>query len=112
MELLRDAIAIYANLGVRVEGVVTDNGSGYKKIYDLACAELGIRHPRTKPYTPKTNGKVDRFVQTSFREWAYAKSYRSSACERPLCSPSSITTAGIDHTRLFVTSRPCLGFRL
>ena len=78
VEFLREAIAFYKSIGVRVEGVMTDNGAGYKKTYDLACAELGVRHLRTKPYTPKTNGKVERFVQTSLREWAYVRPYRSS----------------------------------
>ncbi len=64
----RTRIAFYASLGVGVEGVMTDNGSGYKETYDLAYAALGIRHLRTKPYTPKTNGIVDPFVQTSLRE--------------------------------------------
>jgi len=63
-------MAYYASLGVRIDRVMTDNGSGYKNAFKAACAELGIRHLRTKPYTPKTNGKVERFVQTSLREWA------------------------------------------
>ncbi len=84
---LREAIAFYASLGVRVEGVMTDNGSGYKKTYDQVCAELGIKHLRTKPYTPKTNGKVERFVQTSLREWAYVRPYRSSALREAALQP-------------------------
>ena len=79
VEFLREAIAFYASIGVRIESVMTDNGTGYKNTYDSACAELGVRHLRTRPYTPKTNGKVERFVQTSLREWAYARPYRSSA---------------------------------
>ena len=77
---------------------MTDNGAGYKKIFDAACEELGIRHIRTRPYTPKTNGKAERFVQTSLREWAYARPYESSAQPKPLCSHSSTTTTGIGHT--------------
>jgi transposase InsO family protein len=87
VEFLREALAFYVSLGVRVEGVMTDNGSGYKKTYDLACAELGVRHLRTKPYTPKTNGKVERFVQTSLREWAYLRPYRSSALREAALQP-------------------------
>ena len=87
VEFLREALAFYVSLGVRVEGVMTDNGSGYKKTYDLACAELGVRHLRTKPYTPKTNGKVERFVQTSLREWAYVRPYRSSALREAALQP-------------------------
>jgi transposase InsO family protein len=78
-QFLRDAVAYYATLGVPIDRVMTDNGSGYvSKAFRAACAELGIGHIRTHPYTPKTNGKAERFVQTSLREWAYAKPYRSS----------------------------------
>lgn len=79
VEFLREAVAYYASLGVRIDRVMTDNGSGYKNAFRTACSELGIRHLRTKPYTPKTNGKAERFVQTSLREWAYARPYVSSA---------------------------------
>jgi transposase InsO family protein len=79
-QFLREAVAHYAGLGVRIERVMTDNGSGYvSKAFKAACAELQLRHVRTRPYTPKTNGKAERFVQTSLREWAYARPYESSA---------------------------------
>jgi len=84
---LRQATAYFAALGVPVQGVMTDNGAGYKKTYDEACGELGIRHLRTKPYTPQTNGKVERFVQTSLREWAYVRPYRSSAKREAALQP-------------------------
>lgn len=58
VEFLRNAVAYYNGLGVRIDRVVTDNGSGYKKTFRLACEALGIRHIRTRPYTPKTNGKA------------------------------------------------------
>jgi transposase InsO family protein len=78
-DFLREAVAYYASLGVRIDRVMTDNGSGYvSKAFRQACLELGVRHLRTQPYTPKTNGKAERFVQTSLREWAYAKPYESS----------------------------------
>lgn len=78
-QFLRDAVAFYGSLGVRIDRVMTDNGSGYvSKAFKAACADLRVRHIRTKPYTPKTNGKAERFVQTSLREWAYAKPYESS----------------------------------
>ena len=77
-QFLREAVAYFASLGVRVDRVMTDNGTGYKKIFKAACDELGVRHLRTRPYTPKTNGKAERFVQTSLREWAYARPYESS----------------------------------
>jgi transposase InsO family protein len=86
-EFLRQAVAYYASLGVRIDRVMTDNGTGYKKIFQAACGELGIRHVRTRPYTPKTNGKAERFVQTSLREWAYARPYESSAQREAALQP-------------------------
>jgi transposase InsO family protein len=76
---LKAAVAYYASLGVAVSRVMTDNGACYKShAFRDACAELGLKHIRTRPYTPKTNGKAERFIQTSLREWAYAKAYPSS----------------------------------
>jgi transposase InsO family protein len=76
---LRAAIAYYAGLGVKVERVMTDNGSCYKSVaFRKACKRLGLKHIRTKPYTPRTNGKAERFIQTSLREWAYARAYNTS----------------------------------
>ena len=58
---------------------MTDNGSCYRsKAFRSACRDLGLKHIRTKPYTPKTNGKAERFIQTSLREWAYAQAYPTS----------------------------------
>ena len=71
---LKAALAYYESLGVKVERVMTDNGSCYKSLaFRRACKRLGLRHIRTKPYTPRTNGKAERFIQTSLREWAYAQ---------------------------------------
>ena len=76
---LKAAVAYYASLRVVMLRVMTDNGSCYRsKAFRKACADLGLKHIRTRPYTPKTNGKAERFVQTSLREWAYAKAYPSS----------------------------------
>lgn len=76
---LKAAVAWYAAMGVTVARVMTDNGSCYKShAFRAACAELGLRHIRTKPYTPKTNGKAERFIQTALREWAYARAYQTS----------------------------------
>lgn len=76
---LKAAVAYYASLGVVILRVMTDNGSCYRsKAFRKACADLKLKHIRTRPYTPKTNGKAERFVQTSLREWAYAKAYPSS----------------------------------
>ena len=77
---LKAAVAYYASLGVTVERVMTDNGSCYRShAFRRACKRLKLRHIRTRPYTPKTNGKAERFIQTSLREWAYACAYESSA---------------------------------
>jgi transposase InsO family protein len=76
---LKAALAYYESLGLKVERVMTDNGSCYKSFaFRRACKRLGLRHIRTRPYTPKTNGKAERFIQTSLREWAYARAYRHS----------------------------------
>ncbi|MCC6475404.1 MAG: IS481 family transposase [Burkholderiales bacterium] len=76
---LKAALAYYESLGVKVERVMTDNGSCYKSFaFCAACKRLGLRHIRTRPYTPRTNGKAERFIQTSLREWAYAQAYRNS----------------------------------
>lgn len=76
---LEAAVAYYASLGIRVERVMTDNGSCYlSRAFGQTCRKLGLKHIRTKPYTPKTNGKAERFIQTSLREWAYARAYNSS----------------------------------
>jgi transposase InsO family protein len=76
---LRAAVAYYEGLGVKVERVMTDNGSCYRSFaFRRACKRLGLKHIRTKPYTPKTNGKAERFIQTSLREWAYAQAYQTS----------------------------------
>jgi transposase InsO family protein len=76
---LKAALAYFASLGIRVERVMTDNGSCYKSFaFRRACKRLGVRHIRTKPYTPKTNGKAERFIQTGLREWAYAQAYENS----------------------------------
>ncbi len=77
---LKAAIAYYASLGITIERVMTDNGSCYKSAdFAKACRSLGLKHKRTRPYTPKTNGKAERFIQTALREWAYAVAYPSSA---------------------------------
>ena len=80
---LKAALAYYASLGVKVERVMTDNGSCYKSFaFRKTCKRLGLRHIRTKPYTPRTNGKAERFIQSSLREWAYAQAYQNSRQRR------------------------------
>lgn len=77
---LKRAVAWFAARGIAVRRVMTDNGSGYvAKVFKAARIALGLKHIRTQPYTPKTNGKAERFIQTLLREWAYARPYPSSA---------------------------------
>jgi transposase InsO family protein len=76
---LRRALRFYARYGIRVERVLTDNGSAYVSgLHALACRSLGIRHSRTRPYRPQTNGKAERFIRTLLAGWAYGAIYRSS----------------------------------
>jgi transposase InsO family protein len=76
---LEEAVAYYARLGIRIERVMTDNGSCYRsKMFRATCKRFGLRQIFTKPYTPKTNGKAERFIQTALREWAYARAYQTS----------------------------------
>jgi transposase InsO family protein len=85
---LEAALAYYASLGITVSRVMTDNGSCYRsKAFAKVCRDLGLKHIRTKPYTPRTNGKAERFIQTALREWAYAVAYPTSkhrAAQLPL----------------------------
>lgn len=73
------ALRYYKSLGIRIRALLTDNGSAYKsRRFKRLCRRLGIKHRRTRPYRPRTNGKAERFIQTALREWAYARSYESS----------------------------------
>ena len=75
-------------LGVRVAAVMTDNGSCYRSHrFAAACRRLGLRHLRTRRYTPRTNGKVERFIKTALLEWAYARVYRHSDERRAALGP-------------------------
>ena len=90
-EVLRDELAVtavafferartwYAAQGISIEGVMTDNGSAYRShLWRNRLRSAGLRHLRTRPYTPRTNGKVERFIQTLLREWAYVRPYDRS----------------------------------
>ena len=73
------ALAYYARLGIRFKSILTDNGPAYRShAMAAACRALGLKHRFTRPYTPRTNGKAERFIQTALREWAYARSYSNS----------------------------------
>jgi transposase InsO family protein len=77
---LKRALAFYAAHGVTVQRVMSDNGSAYVSLaHKLACRALGLRHLRTRPYRPRTNGKAERFIRTMLAEWAYGALYGSEA---------------------------------
>jgi transposase InsO family protein len=76
---LKASVAYYKSLGIRIERVMTDNGSCYRsRAFAKICKRMAIKHIFTKPYTPRTNGKAERFIQTALREWAYANPYETS----------------------------------
>jgi transposase InsO family protein/transposase len=76
---LRRAVAFYRRHGIRVERLITDNGAAYRStVHAIACRTLGIRHLRTRPYRPQTNGKAERFIRTLLGGWAYGALYRNS----------------------------------
>jgi transposase InsO family protein len=77
---LRRAVDFYRRHGIVVEWLLTDNGNAYRStVHAIACRALGIRHLRTRPYRPQTNGKAERFIRTLLGGWAYAALYRNSA---------------------------------
>jgi transposase InsO family protein len=91
-QFLVHAVEFFRKRGVTIERVMTDRGSGYRsKLFNRTCRELGIRHIYTRPYTPRTNGKAERFIRTLKERWAYARCYRTD--------PGSTTTITIDPTR-------------
>ncbi len=76
LDFLKAALAYFARLGIRFRAVLTDNGVSYRSYaFADACRALDLKHRCTRPYTPRTNGKAERFIQTALREWAYARSY-------------------------------------
>jgi transposase InsO family protein len=85
---LRAAVAYYAGLGITIQRLLTDNGAAYRsKAFAAVCRELGIKQRFTRPYTPRTNGKAERFIQTALREWAYATTYSTSADRQAALQP-------------------------
>ncbi len=79
LAFLTEALAYYARIGIRFRALLTDNGPAYRsRAFAQACRALGLKHRFTRPYTPRTNGKAERFIQTALREWAYARTYQNS----------------------------------
>jgi transposase InsO family protein len=77
---LRRAVAFYRRHGIRIERLITDNGAAYRStVHAIACRTLGIRHLRTRPYRPQTNGKAERLIRTMLGGWAYGALYRNSS---------------------------------
>jgi len=97
---LRRARDWYGRHGIELHRVLTDNGSCYKDRFTAACAQLGMWHLRTRPYTPRTNGKAERLIQTLLREWAYLKSYPKSRRR---------TAALLPYLRYYNRKRPHAG---
>jgi transposase InsO family protein len=76
---LDQALAYYARIGIHFGAVLSDNGPAYRsRAFASACRALGLRHRFTRPYTPRTNGKAERFISTALKEWAYARTYQNS----------------------------------
>jgi transposase InsO family protein len=85
---LKAALAYYAGLGIAVKAIMTDNGSCFiSHTFARACQQLGLKHIFTRPYTPRTNGKAERFIQTSLREWAYHATYDHSGARLAALAP-------------------------
>jgi transposase InsO family protein len=85
---LRRTVAWFAARGIGIRRVMSDNGSGYvARLFHATCEELQLGHLRTRAYTPRTNGKAERFIQTLLREWAYAEPYESSRDRRRQLRP-------------------------
>ena len=95
---LKAAVAYYASLGVTVARVMTDNGSCYRVEGLRPASATRPQHVRTRPYTPKTNGKAERLVQTLLREWAYAMAYPTPTAAPPNC-PSGCTIQSASPAR-------------
>ena len=89
---LTELVRFYTSHGISVERVLTDNGSCFKRRWNDACADHGIKAKRTRPYRPQTNGKAERFIRTMLERWAYAYAYTTRATDSPLSLPPSTST--------------------
>jgi transposase InsO family protein len=103
---LRRALAFYRSHAITVEAVMTDDGSCYRSsVHALACRGLGLRHLKTKPYRPQTNGKAERFIRTLLSGWAYAALYRDSA-DRSAALPGWLSYYNFDRRHGSLGHRP------
>ena len=102
------SLRYYRSFGISFRRVLTDNGACYKsRRFARLCQRLGLRHLRTKPYSPQTNGKAERFIQTALREWAYARACQSHpAIALGICRSGCINTTGTDLMPAFNISPP------
>jgi Integrase core domain len=101
------ALCFYADHGVVVERVLTDSGSAYVSMaHAIACRALSIKHVRTRPRCPRTNGKAERFIRTMLNGGAYGRIYVSSQDAAPHSQPGWTSTVAIDHTALSAAIRP------
>jgi transposase InsO family protein len=103
---LERALAWFARHGITVERIMTDNGSAYRSHgFRNACTGAGVRHLRTRPYTPRTNGKAERFLQTVMRECAYARAFRSSQ-ERAAALPRWLHLYNVHRPHTALAGQP------
>ena len=85
---LHQALTYYARLGIQFRALLTDNGGAYgSRLFAQTCKALGLKHRRTRPYTPRTNGKAERFIRTALEEWAYVRTYQNSDQRRTHLDP-------------------------
>ena len=104
------ALAFFARHGITVERVITDNGSAYRStVHAIACRALGLRHLRTRPYRPQTNGKAERFIRTLLGGWAYGPIYGTNPERVRALTDGSGTTTIAGDTAPSATSRPSHG---
>jgi transposase len=100
------ALAWYRRLGIRVRRILTDNGSGSRsRVFAQLCRSTRLRHLRTRPYTPRTNGKAERFIQTLLREWAYIRAYGTST-ERLAALPHWLHSYNVQRRHAGLHDRP------
>ena len=106
VQFLREAVAYYAALGVRIERVMTDNGAGYKNTFRAACEELGIRHIKTRPYTPQPTARPNASCRPACASGPTPSPTRVQRSARQPCCRSCIAITGIDLTPPSTDCRP------